>query len=191
MPPAYKNKRILDTRKHSSWIFEWIHANLSTASAIVVLFGHADRFMKASTLDDALLEEECKFHRVTEGSTVNEVEGCYLYKAPRGWVRSGKVVGGQRNIGKRHEEHLAASTLQSMDDLKSTFYTTYPSAKATADTSNVAKASFESLRLYVGVGFLRSNTQAVEAICCTNASTALLNWPQDALDRIKDIKFHG
>ena len=63
-----------------------------------------------------------------------------------GFVRSGEATA-------RLKQHAKAAELSDAADIESKFYTTYPSKKATVDTSKTRTACYEDLKVYCGAAF--------------------------------------
>ena len=107
------------------------------------------------------------------------------------WVRSGKVVGVDRNYGARNKEHAPASLLLTAADRASLFYTSYPPASTEVEIAAARRGYFGSLGLFVGLGFTRTNLSAVEALCFSTSPDGVLKWSGGALDRAGSVAFAG
>ena len=189
---AHTALRIADEKKRSSWCLEWAELNVSPVAAIMVAFGHVKVDIAVATANTTLLasRDACFVQAVNE---ISKAEGCYLHKDSESglWIRSGKVVGEARNFGIRNAEHARASQLLTAKDKASLFYVSYPSESSEVTTGMARRGYFGHLGLFVGIGFLRSDFEAVKVICSDDPTVGLLNWPKGALERIGAVKFAG
>ena len=189
-------ERKVEESKQQHWCLEWAASNLPVMAALIVLAGHAKKDLSCANLKTSLLAvETMHFMEVTEGD-LRQVEGSYLYYSTVDglWIRSGKVVGSStsnRCIWMRHKEHRVSAMLMTSNDIESLFYTSYPS-NAAANTSDILRRGyFEDLRLFVALGFLRTNAADVDMLVATSAADGILFWPAVSITRIDKTNFRG
>mmetsp|Transcript_43463 Transcript_43463/g.73934 ORF Transcript_43463/g.73934 Transcript_43463/m.73934 type:complete len:596 (-) Transcript_43463:239-2026(-) len=189
---THKTTRVSDASKRKSWVFgEVVVPNLAAVAAAAVAYGHIKEDLEVATADTTLLSSrEAAF--VLACGDMAVAEGCYVHKdGDTGrFVRSGKVVGENRNFGLRNKEHAHCSLLLSASNLESRFYTSYPAKSTEVKTGAARRGFFGNLGQYVGLGFTRSNTEAVEALC-TSDENGLLSWSASALTRVAAVNFPG
>ena len=189
-----QNKVATDKQQH--WSLEWASLNLANVSALIVLAGHVkDDLSCVGEKSSLLAATTVNFMEVTTDE-LEKVEGSYLYHdtVNGNWIRSGKVVGSSlsnRCIGIRHKEHQASSKLKDHKDMESLFYIRYPS-KTTARASDILRrGSFENLRLFIALGFLRTKAAAVDVLVATSPEEGILCWPESAITQISNTNFRG
>ena len=189
---THKDARVEVASKRTSWVFEWMEENLAPVAAISVAFGHVHDDLDATTGQTTLLSaREERF--VLASNAMSLAEGCYTHKDKNTglWVRSGKVVGKERNFAVRNAEHARCSQLLTLPDLASRFYCSYPAQSSEVQTGAARRGYFGSLEQYVGLGFMRTNEEAVNALCSSTSEDRLLSWSASHLELIAAVNFPG
>ena len=189
---THKDARVEVASKRASWVFEWTEENLAPVAAISVAFGHVHNDLGAATGQTTLLSaRDERFVLACNAMALGE--GCYTHRNQDTgcWVRSGKVVGKERSFGVRNAEHARCSQLLTSQDLASRFYCSYPAQSSEVQTGAARRGYFGSLEQYVGLGFMRTNQEAVNALCSSTSEDRLLSWSASHLERTAAVNFPG
>ena len=192
---THKQKKVaVDRQQH--WTIEWTLLNLSHVSALIVLANHVKVDLSCVGVKDSLLPATtANFMQVTTNE-LEKVEGSYLYYDDMNgkWIRSGKVVGSSttnRCIGMRNKEHQKSAELREHKDMESLFYMSYPSETVARTSDGLRRGFFKNLRLFVALGFLRTNATAVDVLVATSAVEGILCWPASTITQITNTNFRG
>jgi len=82
------------------------------------------------------------------------LQGCYLhYDVNDGFIRSGKATSAGKSFKSRLQQHGKAAKLLGEADIRSTFYTSYPSKEARVETKKTRLAYYEDLQVFCGAAF--------------------------------------
>jgi hypothetical protein len=178
--------------KENHWVWRWVNLNIAPMAALVVSFGLTKKNIACASEGSSLLTSNpCAY--VSASGLLGKHEGAYLYfnSDENLAIRSGKVVGQTRNFETRHMEHLGAAKLVTSQSRGSKFYICYPSHDAKDISREVQRGFFEDLALCVGIGFSRTNTDAISALCSSDTPESILMWNKFTRDKVKAIKFPG
>ena len=160
-------------------------------AAMAVMYGHVKEDMSCISFGDAMLKPQTScFVRIDGTEGVGVGEGCYLYYDMLNgvWIRSGKVCGKNRYFLVRHGEHEE----NSKEPGSNAFYLRNPSygIDEVKYSQGLKKCSFENLVQFVGLGFMRSNQAATDAICDTSEN-GLFHWSAQVLKGMQPKGFYG
>jgi hypothetical protein len=149
-----------DKQKKESYVWEFVRKNMGRVAACMVSMDHVNDDVEVTKwhMDMSLLRSVDKNTFVPATTTeLKELEECYLFycKVSQKHIRSGTVVGEDRNIGKRHREHKNRADSQAVDDLDSDFYRLYPSKSSADHGRGMRRGHFEDLLLLCGLTFSR------------------------------------
>ena len=153
----------------------------------MVLFNHIKPDVSCLDHSQCLLTSNASFLKAISNQEA-KLEGCYLYYDSNNgeWIRSGKAVGS--NFGLRHGQHKNESRLTTASSQKSKFYNSYPSKAVSLPDQSSKKGVFESLQMFVGMGYYKLVKGKVTD---DFARGGIFHFDSETNTKIADVNFHG
>jgi hypothetical protein len=171
----------------SHYVWRWTLLNLPRVVAVAVLFGHVSPRAATMTAGDTIL---CgpgtgrfpEFDDTNKGAMGVYCVSDQQHYSESGWCRVGMTAQARGFEGRRegHDEGAKHGS--------SRFYQSYPAVGTTLTAA--FRASYTTIKFFVGVGWRRSDVSTIAAICDRGESGVLV-WPDDDMVKIRKLQVVG